>query len=196
MAQALQRRVSVFGAVMMGLGSIVGTGVFVSLGLGAGIAGSGVVLALVLAGALAACNGLSSAQLAAAHPVSGGTYEYGYRYLNPTLGFSAGWMFLAAKSASAATAALGFAGYVVHLHPSWSEGFASLPVVLAVCAVAALTWLVLTGLRRSSVFNIVIVSVTMLALVAFVGAGFSWTRRGGVARSSDHAGCPCGTGVA
>src|SRR5690554_7703430 len=98
---------------MMGLGSIVGTGVFVSLGIGAGIAGPAVVLAIALAALVAACNGLSSAQLAAAHPVSGGTYEYGYKYLNPVLGFVAGWMFLCAKSASAATAALGFAGYVL-----------------------------------------------------------------------------------
>lgn len=171
MADALKRQVGVFGAVMMGLGSIVGTGVFVSLGLGAGVAGAGVVLALVFAGALAACNGLSSAQLAAAHPVSGGTYEYGYRYLHPALGFSAGWMFLAAKSASAATAALGFAGYLIHLQPQWHDGFASLDIVLALGAVAGLTVVVLTGLRRSSAMNVTIVSVTLFALIAFVVVG-------------------------
>lgn len=173
MPQALKRQVGVFGAVMMGLGSIVGTGVFVSLGLGADVAGSGVLLALVFAGALAACNGLSSAQLAAAHPVSGGTYEYGYRYLHPALGFTAGWMFLAAKSASAATAALGFAGYLIHLQPQWRDGFASLDVILALGAVAGLTIVVLAGLRRSSAVNIAIVSVTLLSLVAFVVAGLS-----------------------
>ena len=53
--------------------------------------------------------------LAAAHPRSGGTYEYGYVWLNPTLGFSAGWMFMLAKSASAATAALGLSGYLLDL---------------------------------------------------------------------------------
>ena len=57
---------------------------------------------VVLAALLALCNGLSSAQLAAAHPVAGGTYEYGYKFLHPKLGFTAGWMFLLAKSASAA----------------------------------------------------------------------------------------------
>jgi basic amino acid/polyamine antiporter, APA family len=91
----------------MGLGSIVGTGLFVSLGIAAGVAGSGILVALVLAALLALCNGLSSAQLAAAHPVSGGTYAYGYRFLSPAFGFAAGTMFLLAKSASAATAALG-----------------------------------------------------------------------------------------
>jgi APA family basic amino acid/polyamine antiporter len=98
----LRRDVGVGGATLMGLGSIVGTGVFVSIGIAAGIAGPAVVLAIVLAAAVAMCNAMSSAQLAANHPVSGGTYEYGYHYLRPWLGFAAGWLFLAAKSASAA----------------------------------------------------------------------------------------------
>ena len=69
----LKRVIHLPGAMMMGLGSIIGTGVFVSLGIGAGIAGPMVLLAIVLAGGVAICNGLSSAQLAANHPVSGGT---------------------------------------------------------------------------------------------------------------------------
>ena len=112
---ALKRELGVFGATMLGLGSIVGTGVFVSIGIAAGAAGPAVILSIALAALLAACNALSSAQLAAAYPVSGGAYEYGYRLLRPELGFTAGWMFLCAKSASAATAALGVAGYGLHL---------------------------------------------------------------------------------
>jgi APA family basic amino acid/polyamine antiporter len=111
----LRREVGVVGATMMGLGSIVGTGIFVSMGIAAGSAGPAVVLAIALSALIAVCNGLSSAQLAAAHPVSGGTYEYGYRWLHPSLGFLAGWMFVCAKTASAATAALGFSGYVLDL---------------------------------------------------------------------------------
>src|SRR5690606_41919839 len=56
----------------------------------AGLAGSAVILALALAALLATGNGLSSAQLAAAHPVSGGTYEYGYRFVHPIAGMAAG----------------------------------------------------------------------------------------------------------
>lgn len=153
---------------MMGLGSIVGTGVFVSLGIGAGIAGPAVVLAIALAALVAACNGLSSAQLAAAHPVSGGTYEYGYKYLNPVLGFVAGWMFLCAKSASAATAALGFAGYVLSVmdlnSQLWRMG-------LALAAVVILTGIVLGGIRQSNMTNIIIVSVTLGSLIFFVIGG-------------------------
>ena len=73
----LKREVGVLGATILGLGSIVGTGVFVSVAYGATVAGPWVLLAIVIAGLVATCNGLSSAQLAAAHPVSGGTYEYG-----------------------------------------------------------------------------------------------------------------------
>jgi APA family basic amino acid/polyamine antiporter len=111
----LKREVGVFGATMMGIGSMVGAGVFVSIGIAAGIAGPAVLLAIALAAVVATCNALSSAQLAASMPVSGGTYEYGYAYLTPWLGFTAGWMFLCAKTASAATAALGFAGYLLQL---------------------------------------------------------------------------------
>jgi APA family basic amino acid/polyamine antiporter len=100
--QQLKRELSVFAAVMMGLGSIVGTGVFVSIGSAAGVAGPAVILAVAIGAMVATFNqpGFSSAQLAASHPVSGRTYEYGYKYLNPALGFTAGWMFLVAKSAS------------------------------------------------------------------------------------------------
>ena len=163
----LKRVIGLPGAMMMGLGSIIGTGVFVSLGIGAGIAGPSVLLAIMLAAGVAMCNGLSSAQLAANHPVSGGTYEYGHRWLNPSLGFTAGWMFLCAKSASAATAALGFAGYIAH-----ATGMgASLPLAVGVVVLVAV--IALSGIERSNRVNIVIVSIVILALMIFVGTGFS-----------------------
>ena len=164
----LARVVGLKGAVLLGLGSILGTGVFVSLGLATGIIGSGVVVAVFLAALVATANGLSSAQLAAAHPVSGGTYEYGHRFLNPVAGFTAGWMFLAAKSASAATAALGCAGYLLHL---FRVDDVVARVVVALLIVAVTTVLVVTGIRRSNYANIAIVSVTIVALMAFVLSG-------------------------
>ena len=105
--EVLRREIGVLGAIFLGLGSILGTGVFVSIGLVIGQVGEWIWLALLFAGILAACNGLSSAQLAATFPVSGGTYEYAYRTLHPLVGIFAGWLFLTAKSASAATAAMG-----------------------------------------------------------------------------------------
>ena len=163
----LTRSLGVGGATMMGLGSIVGTGVFVSVGIAAGIAGPAVILAIALAALVATCNAFSSAQLAANHPVSGGTYAYGYRYLTPLLGFTAGWMFLCAKSASAATAALGFAGYLLLL----VGGDAAWLVPLAVLGGAALTGVVLSGIRRSNWTNIAIVSITLAGLAYFVVGG-------------------------
>lgn len=165
----LRREVGLFGAIALGLGSIIGTGVFVSIGIAAGIAGPSVVLAILLAALVALCNALSSAQLAAVHPVSGGTYEYAYLRLSPVLGFTAGWMFLCAKTASAATAALGFSGYLLHelgIDPArWHA-----PVAAA--AAIALTCIVLSGLRRSSIMNmaIVVLSVGSLATLIFAAS--------------------------
>lgn len=171
----LKRELGVFGATMMGLGSIVGTGVFVSIGVAAGAAGPAVILAIVLAALVATCNAFSSAQLAASHAVSGGTYEYGHRYLKPWLGFTAGWMFLCAKTASAATAALGFAGYALHLIGAGREWH----VPVAVSGMLLLTLLVLSGIRRSNWMNIVIVSVTLGSLSLFVLIGLPHAAREG-----------------
>ncbi|MCC5827887.1 MAG: amino acid permease [Phycisphaeraceae bacterium] len=178
-APMLKRELGVYGAMMMGLGSIVGTGVFVSIGVAAGVAGPAVVLAIGIAALVAMCNAFSSAQLAASHPVSGGTYEYGYTYLHPTLGFTAGWMFLCAKSASAATAALGFSGYLLHSFDGGDQRML-VPVALLTCAV--LTVIVLSGIRRSSRANIIIVSVTLIALGAFVLAGLPTLMREGTSQ--------------
>jgi APA family basic amino acid/polyamine antiporter len=168
----LARVVGLPGAILLGLGSIVGTGAFVSIGIAAGVAGPTVLVAIAVGALLATCNGLSSAQLAAAHPVSGGTYEYGYRFLSPSLGFSAGWMFLCAKSASAATAALGFAGYALDLFGITSTGWR---VGIAVSAVGALTFLVVGGMARSNAANAAIVGFTLLVLGAFVFLGLPAT---------------------
>ena len=165
-AAVLRREIGILGAIFLGLGSILGTGVFVSIGLVIGQVGEWIGLALLFAGILATCNGLSSAQLAAAYPVSGGTYEYAYRTLHPLVGILAGWLFLTAKSASAATAALGvlsFTAAALNLELTdfaFRLGSAALSLLV--------TCLVLLGLRRSNQFNIAIVLITILSLVSFV----------------------------
>jgi APA family basic amino acid/polyamine antiporter len=163
----LQHQLGILGATMMGLGSIVGTGVFVSIGIAAGIVGPAVILAVALASIVAVCNGLSSAQLAASHAVSGGTYEYGYKYLNSWWGFTAGWMFMLAKSASAATAALGASGYLLN-----ALGISSVYLIpIALATVVIFTLIVLGGIQRSNVVNVIIVSVTLCTLTFFILAG-------------------------
>ncbi|MEY3869578.1 MAG: hypothetical protein RLZZ338_3469 [Cyanobacteriota bacterium] len=167
----LKRQIGIFDAILIGLGSIIGTGVFVSIGIAVNIAGYGVIIAIVLAAVIAMCNGLNSAQLAANHPVSGGTYEYGYKYLKPWLGFTAGWMFLLAKIASAATAALGFSGYFLKL-----TGFnEKLLIPIALITVIIFTLITLGGVRRTNLANLLIVTITLLGLIIFILAGLSHT---------------------
>lgn len=165
----LKRVIRVPGAILMGLGSIIGTGIFVSIAIATQVSGNGIVLAIIIAALLATLNGLSSAQLAAAHPVSGGTYEYGYRFLNSYAGFAAGWMFMVAKSASAATAVLGCIGYLFYAFdfhpPSWVLPASGLALLFL------LTYLVSGGISRSNTANKWIVSFTLFGLAALVLAG-------------------------
>ncbi len=150
----------------MGMGSIIGTGLFVSIAIATQVAGNAILIAVCIAALLAIFNGLSSAQLAAAHPVSGGTYEYGYRFINPVFGFSAGWMFVIAKTASAATAVLGSVGYLIYLF--------QIEVIPAVIPAAGLiiltlmTFLVSGGISRSNTANKYIVSATLIGLAVLV----------------------------
>lgn len=170
MKDELQRSIKTPGAILMGLGSIVGTGIFVSLAIATQISGSGVIIAIVIAALLATFNGLSSAQLAAAHPVSGGTYEYGYRFLNSWFGFTAGWMFITAKSASAATAVLGCAGYLFYAFNIQSGKIWLIAAGLVILFI--MTLLVSGGISRSNFANKVIVSVTLTGLSALIITGF------------------------
>ncbi len=148
----------------MGLGAMLGTGIFISIGLAWDVAGQGLIVAIALAGLVAICNGLSSARLAAAYPVSGGTYEYAHRTLTPAMGAVAGWMFLIAKSASAAAAALGFAHYLLRALDQ-SE---SLTVVVAIVLVLLLTAVTFLGMKPANRLNTLIVIVTVSSLIAYV----------------------------
>lgn len=171
MSQQLVRSTSLAGAIVLGLGSILGTGAFVSVGIGADIAGGAVLWAILIAAVTALCNGLSSAQLASAHSVSGGTYEYGYRFLTPAYGVTAGSLFVVAKSASAATAALAVGWYVTNV--------TAIPEYLAQWIAAAVlvlfTLLVLGGVKRTNWVNAAIVTVSIVALLAFIITGHQQT---------------------
>jgi basic amino acid/polyamine antiporter, APA family len=161
----LRRDLGLFDAVSIGLGAIIGAGLFVVTGVAAGVAGPAFLVGLVIAALAATCNALSSAQLAVAYPVSGGTYEYGYRVLHPWLGFAAGWMFLVSKLAAGTTVALGFAAYLGALIPGIPER------AVAVAAVVALTIVNYLGIKRTAQVNTVIVAVTLAVLVLFVVVG-------------------------
>src|ERR1039457_4484010 len=94
----LRPQLGMFDAVATGLAAILGAGIFAIIAPAAAIAGPALLVSLGIAAFVAFCNALSSAQLAAVFPRSGGTYEFGRRILGPWWGFAAGWMFLAANT--------------------------------------------------------------------------------------------------
>lgn len=161
---ALQRRVGTFDAVIIGLGSMIGAGIFVALAPAAAAAGSGLLIGLAVAAVVAYCNATSSARLAALYPQSGGTYVYGRERLGEFWGYTAGWSFVVGKTASCAAMALTVGYYV---WPEWAHA-------VAVAAVVALTAVNYTGIQKSAVLTRVIVAVVLavLAAVVVIIAGF------------------------
>ncbi len=156
----LTRRLGVFDAVVIGLGAMIGAGVFVALAPAAAAAGSGLLLGLALAGAVAYCNATSSARLAARYPRSGGTYVYGRERLGAFWGYLAGWAFVVGKTASCAAMALTVGSYVWPRHEH----------VIAVVAVVVLTAVNYLGVQKAAWVTRVIVAVVLAVLAAVVVA--------------------------
>jgi APA family basic amino acid/polyamine antiporter len=157
----LVRRLGTTDAVVIGLGSMMGAGVFAAFSPAAAAAGSGLLIGLAVAAVVAWCNATASAQLAAQYPTSGGTYVYGRERLGEWWGFLAGWGFVVGKTASCAAMALTFAAYVAP--GSWQR-----PV--AVVAVLALTAVNLRGVTRTAGLTRIIVTVVLAALAVAVVA--------------------------
>lgn len=156
----LQRRLGVFDAVVIGLGSMIGAGIFAALGPAAAAAGSGLLAGLAVAAVVAYCNATSSARLAAQYPQSGGTYVYGRQRLGDFWGYLAGWSFVVGKTASCAAMALTVGAYLWPAHAH----------AVAVAAVVALTAVNYRGVQKSALLTRVIVAVVLsvLALVVVV----------------------------
>ena len=156
----LQRRLGTTDAVVIGLGSMIGAGVFVVFGPAAAAAGTGLLLALVGAAVVAWCNATSSARLAARYPHSGGTYVYGRERLGAFWGYLAGWSFIVGKTASCAAMALTVGLYVwpAHAHP------------VAAAAVAGLTAVNYRGIQKSALLTRVIVAVVLAVLAGVIAA--------------------------
>ena len=159
----LARRLGVVDATAIGLGSMLGAGVFAAFAPAAAAAGSWLLLSLVLAGLVAYCNAVASAQLAASYPSSGGTYLYGRQRLGPWWGFTAGWSFVVGKTASCAAMALTFAAYAV---PGYEK-----PVALA--AVTLLAAVNYRGISRTAALTRVLLAVVLAVLAFFVTASFA-----------------------
>ncbi|MCY1159320.1 MAG: family permease [Citricoccus sp.] len=166
---ALQRRLGLPGAIVIGVGSMVGAGVFTSLGLAASAAGPLLILALVLAGATAWINATAMAQLSAVHPTSGGAYVYGRRQLGEWAGFVAGWGFVTGKSASIAAMAYTLGLYLVPTTAGTADWTARW---VAVAAVVVITGINLLGITRTVQATVVIVTPVLAVLAVVIVAGF------------------------
>ena len=160
----LPRRLGTGDAVAIGLGSMIGAGVFAAFTPAASAAGAGLLIGLAVAGLVAFCNATSSAQLAAQYPTSGGTYIYGRERLGEWPGFIAGWGFVVGKTASCAAMAMTFAAYTVP--DAWQK-------VVAVAAVLVLTTINYFGVTRTAAVTRVIVAAVLAVLVLVAAAGLS-----------------------
>jgi len=170
----LIRRIGTRDAVFIGLGSMIGAGVFVAFAPAARAAGAWLPAGLAIAAVIAYCNATSSARLAALYPASGGTYVYGRERLGEFWGYLAGWGFVVGKTASCAAMTLTVVTYAA---PGLGQPWRS---VFAVAVVAALTGLNYRGVQRSAFATRVIVSITLTILALAVAAMlFGGTMRSG-----------------
>ncbi|MEH6793028.1 MAG: APC family permease [Rhodococcus sp. (in: high G+C Gram-positive bacteria)] len=162
MTQPLARRLGLFDAVVIGVGSMVGAGVFASFAPASAVAGAGLLIGLAVAAVVAFCNATSSAQLAAQYPTSGGTYVYGRERLGEWPGFLAGWTFVIGKTASSAAMALVFAAYVA------PAGYTELVAVLAITALTTVNYF---GITRTATLTKILVAAVLTVLVVGVVLG-------------------------
>ncbi len=158
----LARRLGLGDAVFIGLGSMIGAGVFSVFAPAAAAAGGWLLAGHAIAALVALCNATSSAQLAAEYPTSGGTYVYGRERLGEWWGFVAGWSFVIGKIASCAAMALTFATYAVP--EDWQKPVAALAVV----ALAAVNY---RGVTRTARLTRIVVVITLVVLAVVVVSG-------------------------
>lgn len=174
----LARSLRLGDAIAIGLGSMIGAGVFSVWAPAVGAAGSGILVALVIAAVVAYCNATASAQLAATYPVAGGTYAYARAEIGPWWGFVAGWGFVIGKIASCAAMAMTFAAYAA------PEGWQTPVAVTAVVLLAVVNCL---GVTRTALVTRILVVCSLLGLAVVVAVGL------GTASSANPAPLPDAT---
>ena len=198
-SHALQKTLGPFSIIALGVGAIIGAGIFVLTGTAAAqYAGPGIMLSFVLAAVACAFVGLCYAELAALLPVSGSTYSYTYATLGEFFAWIIGWDLILEYSMGAATVAVGWSGYVVsmlanvgiHFPPTLAaapgtvaakladgtvvHGIVNLP---AAFIVLLLTWLLILGTKESARMNNLMVAIKLAVVLAFIAAGVYFVDR-------------------
>jgi APA family basic amino acid/polyamine antiporter len=167
---ALKRGIGLFGATALGIGAIIGSGIFIVTGIVAGTAGPAMILSVLVAGAIAVFSAMSVAELGAFLPEEGGTYAYAGKLISPFAGFLAGWIWIFSNIFVGAAVSLGFAHYFVVLFPA-------VPVqAIAVIICTVFTMINYAGLKESVLFNNVLVTLKVLILLFFIAFGLGFFR--------------------
>ncbi|MEO6654991.1 MAG: amino acid permease [Pyrinomonadaceae bacterium] len=213
-AHTLKKTLSALDLTMLGIGGIIGTGIFVLTGQAAGKhAGPAVIISMIIAGIVSAFAALCYSEFAASVPISGSAYAYGYGTLGEFVAWIIGWDLILEYAFGAATVAVGWSGYVVSLFrdtlginfplalaaPPGMEikaangavigtGVFNLPAALIAVAV---TLLLIRGIKESASFNTIIVMIKVLVVVLFIvaGVGYVNTNNMGIGCTVGAPGC-------
>jgi APA family basic amino acid/polyamine antiporter len=170
--KALKRTLGLWDATAINVGAIIGGGIFVVTGIVAGLAGSALVVSMVVAGVIALFTALSFAELTAWQPVEGSVYEYSRQLVSPFAGFLTGWMWMVSNTFAGAAVSLGFGFYL-------AAAFPGLPVnVVAAVVCLGFTALNFVGVKQSAMLNNVLVAVKLAVLGFFVVFGLFFVRAG------------------
>jgi APA family basic amino acid/polyamine antiporter len=164
--------------IPLGVGAIVGTGIYTLIGVGANLAGPAVIVSFLVAGAICACAALAYAEVATLIPASGSAYTYSYVVLGEIIAWAVGWSLILEYSLVVSAVAVGWSGYAtgflgavgVHLPAAltaglFAGGLVNLPAIFIIAVVAGLLML---GARESATVNAVLVVVKIVALAIFV----------------------------
>ncbi|MFA5221413.1 MAG: APC family permease [Methanoregula sp.] len=171
-SSGLKREIGLFGATALGIGAIIGSGIFIVTGIVAGIAGPAMIVSVIIAGAIAVFSAMSVAELGAYLPEEGGTYAYAQKLISPFAGFIAGWIWIFSNIFVGAAVSLGFAYYFVTIFPA-------VPVkIIAVVICLVFIFINYIGLKESVLFNNILVTAKVLILVFFVAFGLGFFHPG------------------
>ncbi len=168
----LKREIGLFGATALGIGAIIGSGIFIVTGIVAGVAGPAMILSVLIAGFIAIFSAMSVSELGAYLPEEGGTYAYAQKLISPFAGFIAGWIWIFSNIFVGAAVSLGFAHYFVTIFPA-------MPVKLVATAICLLfIGINYIGLKESVLFNNLLVTLKILILLFFVAFGLGFFKPG------------------
>jgi len=166
MATGLKRTLGLFDACAIGIGAIIGSGIFVVTGIAAGLAGPALLISLIIGAFISGFTGLSFAELAQSMPVEGGGYKFAHELISPFAGFISGWLWILSNIVAGVVVSLGFASYL--------SLFLPYPVnvnMLAALACLGVTFINYLGARDSSLINDLLVILKLLILASFVVFG-------------------------